>query len=165
MDRRLVVFFATRPAHGLAIDRYHARRDASDRGDPGHEATLKLFGIEGCEDVADPVMRRCAVAERSKPAQQGQLLLAEPGNVGERFRAGQGGEQGQQQHLIKRVNHLAGLTAIRQVHEIVEKDRGLENFSILLCRHVHRDPQTRTEGPHRFSTSAVCHVLLHPIAL
>jgi hypothetical protein len=46
--------------------------------------------------------------ERQEPAQQYDLLLAEPRDIDEGLRPGEHGEQAQQQDLLKRINHLAG---------------------------------------------------------
>ena len=45
-----------RPAHGLTVNRDDPFGEARHRGDPGDEAVLELFGIERCEDVANPVV-------------------------------------------------------------------------------------------------------------
>ncbi|HME69742.1 MAG TPA: hypothetical protein VKM54_07720, partial [Myxococcota bacterium] len=46
------------------------------------------------------------------------------------------------------------------------KDDRLENRTALARHVVHRHPpRIDSEDRHRFSISAICHVLLHPIAL
>jgi hypothetical protein len=52
------------------------------------EAGSALLRVEAGEDVAQMVMRWRAVAKWPKPAPHVQLLVAEAGNVGDRFRAG-----------------------------------------------------------------------------
>ena len=64
VDRRLGAALLVGSARGLAVGRDHLGRRARERGDPGDEAALELLGIERCEDVAEMVMRRRAVAER-----------------------------------------------------------------------------------------------------
>ena len=130
VDRRLIVSLAAGSARGLAVHGDHLGGHARHRSDPGDEAALKLRRIQCREDVADPVVRRRAVLERAEPPQQGQLLLAEPGDVGERFRPRQGRKQGQQQHLIERRDHLASLAAVRRVSAMARKDRRLEDLPI-----------------------------------
>jgi|SRR5271156_1922062 len=49
------------------------------------EAALERRRVERGEDVAQMIMRRSAILERSEPAQEGELLLAETGDLGERF--------------------------------------------------------------------------------
>jgi hypothetical protein len=48
----------------------------------------------------------------------------------------------------------------------MKKDRRLENLTIVLRQIVHRRPPLlRIEDAYGFDTLAVCHVLIHPIAL
>lgn len=42
--------------------------DAGHRGHPGDEAVLELFGIERCEDVANPVVRWRPILEGAEAA-------------------------------------------------------------------------------------------------
>ena len=95
------------------------------RRHPGDEAALERLGVERGENVAEMIMRRRAVRERPEPAQQLELLLAEPRDVGERLRAGQNRQQAQEQDLIERIDHLAGWPMIRHVFEIPEKNSRL----------------------------------------
>src|SRR5580693_2246245 len=67
------------------------------------------------ENVAEVVVRRRSIAERQKPAQKRDLLLAEPCNIDEGFRPGEHCEQAQQQHLFERVDHLAALPRVRKI--------------------------------------------------
>ena len=107
-----------------------------------------------------------SVLERAEAAQQRQLFLAEAGDVGEGLGPREHRQQGQKQHLVERVDHLSGLPAIRQVIEMVQEPYGLENLAVVLCSsRPWLSPIKRIEDRHKFSTSAVCHVLLHPIAL
>jgi hypothetical protein len=61
----------------------------------------------------------------SGPAQEGALLLAEPDDGDEAFRAGQNRDQAEKQDFLKRIDHLAKLPAIRRVLEIREKNSRL----------------------------------------
>src|SRR5271157_3504883 len=65
-------------AQRLAVDGDHIRRHPDQLGDPGDEATLEFRGVERRENVAEVVVRRRSIAERQKPAQKRDLLLAEP---------------------------------------------------------------------------------------
>ena len=64
--------------------------------------------------IAEVIVRGRAVAKRPEPAQQLELLLAEARDVDEGLRPGQHREQTQQQHLVERIDHLAGLARVRQ---------------------------------------------------
>ena len=68
VDRRHVACFAARPAHGLTVDRDDPFGEARHRGHPGDEAVLELFGIERCEDVANPVVRWRPILEGAEAA-------------------------------------------------------------------------------------------------
>jgi hypothetical protein len=58
------------------------------------------------------------------------------------------------------------LSGIGQIFEMMKKDRRLENLTIVLRQIVHRRPPIlRIEDTYGFDTLAVCHVLIHPIAL
>jgi hypothetical protein len=58
------------------------------------------------------------------------------------------------------------LSGIGQIFEMMKKDRRLENLTIVLRQIVHRRPPLlRIEDAYGFDTLAVCHVLIHPIAL
>ena len=56
-----------------------------------------------------------AVAERSKPPQKIELPLAKQRNIDDGLDSGQHRKQTQQQHLIKRIDYLAGLPRVRQI--------------------------------------------------
>ena len=92
---------------------------------PRDKAALELLGIERGKDVAEVIVRRRPIAKRPEPAQQFQLLLAEAGDIDEGLRSSQHREQRQQQHLVERVDHLAGLAAVRQITEMNQKTNRL----------------------------------------
>jgi hypothetical protein len=73
-------------------------------------------------------------------AQQIDLLFAEPRNINEGFRSGQHGEQAQQQNLIKRVKHLAGLARVLQRFEMTQKYDSLAKRTQFPRCLPHRDP-------------------------
>jgi hypothetical protein len=102
-------------AQRLAVDGDHIRRHPDQLGDPGDEATLEFRVVERRENVAEVVVRRRSIAERQKPAQKRDLLLAEPCNIDEGFCPGEHCEQAQQQHLFERVDHLAALPRVRKI--------------------------------------------------
>src|SRR5215472_12452202 len=122
MDRGFAAFLVGRTAQRLAVEGDHICRYADQFGNPGDEAALKFRGVEGCENVAEVVVRRRSIPERQEPAQQCDLLLAEPRYVDEGFRPGKHGEQAQQQDLIKRIDHLAELPRVRKVRKITQKN-------------------------------------------
>ena len=154
------------PARGLAIDGDHPLRHPGQRGDPGDEAALELLGVERGQDIAEVIVRRRAILERAEAAQKLELLVAEEGDIDEGLRPGQHREQTQQQHLVERVRHLALLARVRQILEMTQKNNRLVKCRTVRRRVVHRrPPPIESRIAIDFSTSAVCHVLLHPIAL
>src|SRR6202162_3734382 len=143
----------------------HIRRHPDQLGDPGDEATLEFRGVERRENVAEVVVRRRSIAERQKPAQKRDLLLAEPCNIDEGFRPGEHCEQAQQQHLFERVDHLTALPWVRKIPKTPQKNN---RFAVRRRprNRLHRALRKSNQEDHdRFSTSAVCHALLHPITL
>jgi hypothetical protein len=71
------------------------------------------------------IMRGRAVHIGPKPPQQFDLPLAKPRDVGKRLRPRKHRQKNQEQHLRQWVIHLAGLTLIRQLAEIVKETRRL----------------------------------------
>jgi hypothetical protein len=67
------------------------------------------------------IVRRGAIEKRPEPAKEFQVLATESSDIHEGFRTHQHREQGQQQHLIERIHHLAALAMVRQIIEIIEK--------------------------------------------
>ena len=70
---------------------------------------MECLGIERREHLAEPVMRRRAILERRKAAQQFELLLAEGGDVGPPFGTRQHSHQREQEDLVERIKNLARL--------------------------------------------------------
>ena len=130
---------------------------------PGQLPTLEVFGIKCCKNLADPIMRWRAVEEWANPAQKRQLLVAKTGDVGEGFSSRKHRQQGSKKHLVKRIDDFHGLTRVRQLIEMAEKNGRLTNRSTICCRGIHCcPPQSPSESRHRFSTFVVCHVLSSP---
>jgi hypothetical protein len=67
-------------------------------------------------------MRRRAIRERPEPAQKRELLRPETGDFHEALGPRQDRQQAQQQHLIKRVDHLTTLPRVRQRPEMIKKN-------------------------------------------
>ena len=65
--------------------------------------------VQHGEDIAKMVVRRRAVGEAAEAAQKVQLLAAEQGDVGDGLRAGQDGDEAEEQDLFQRVVHLSPL--------------------------------------------------------
>ena len=79
----------------------------------------ELLGVEHRQDVAEMVVRWCAVLERTEAAQKLAFLAAEQGDIETNVLGpGQHGEQAEQQDLVERVGHLALLARVLQVLEI-----------------------------------------------
>jgi hypothetical protein len=99
----------------------------------------------------------------SGPAQEGALLLAEPDDGDEAFRAGQNRDQAEKQDFLKRIDHLAKLPAIRRVLEIREKNSRLgacSNRSVRVCSIAlicSRSMAIRAM-PRRMSSSVFCKI-------
>jgi hypothetical protein len=112
------------------------------------------------------IVGRRPVGERPEAAQQNQLLLAKARDVGEGLGSSQHREQAQEQYLVERINHFAGLPPIRHILEILEKNRCLGERRKIPYRLVHRPIlRLESEDDDRFSSNPICHALLHPIAL
>jgi NitT/TauT family transport system substrate-binding protein len=110
-------------------------------------------------------VRRRPILERQEPAEEFDLLLAEPRDIDDGFRSRKHGEQAQQKHLVKRIDHLAGLPGIWKIRKKSKKNK---RFVVRCgsCPCFHRIlRKIESEDHDRFSTSAVCHELLHPITL
>src|SRR6202011_2268963 len=133
--------------------------------DPGGEAALELLGIERGQDVTQVVVRRRAVLERTEAAQQRELLGPEQRDLGEALCTRQHRKQTQQQDLIERIGNLALLARVLEVFEIPQKDNRLVECRTVRSAVHGRRPSCESEDRHGFSTSDVCHALLHPIAL
>src|SRR5437016_10079135 len=112
------------------------------------------------------IVGRCSMAKWPKPPQKIKFLLTEPGNVDERLCPAEHCQQTQQQNLIQRIDHLAGLTRVRQILEKVQKNSCFADRAKVDRRVFHRpSSKNESEDHDRFSISALCHVFLHPIAL
>src|SRR4051812_31055139 len=82
-------------------------------------------------------MRRRAIGKRPEPAQKRELLRPEAGDFHEALGPRQDRQQAQQQHLIKRVDHLATLPRVRQRPEMIKKNN---RFAQCTCRVHHAAP-------------------------
>lgn len=122
VDRRLGTLLLVAAARGLAIDGDNPGRRTGRGRHPGDEALLERLRIQTGEKGAELVVRGRAVGERTEPAQQCELLLAEPGDVHDRLSSRQHRQQAEQQHLVERVDHLAALARVRQTLEMRQKD-------------------------------------------
>jgi len=109
MDGGLPALFLVRPAHRLAVDRDHSRRNAGQGRHPGDETLLEFLGVERGEDVAELIVRRRAIRKPPEPAQKVELPRPEAGDVHEALSSRQDRQQAQQHHLIEGVDHLATL--------------------------------------------------------
>lgn len=109
-------------AQGFAVDGDNLHGHARQRGNPGDKTALEGLGIECRQDIAKMVVRRCAVVKGPKAAQKVKLPFAEQGDIDEGLGAGQNRQQAQKQHFRQRVHHLAGLTGIRQILKISQKN-------------------------------------------
>ena len=106
-------------ARGLAVNRHDTGGHPGHRGGPGHETLLELHRVQGGEDIAEMVVRLRTVREGPETAEEVELLLAEPGDIGEGIGARQYREQGQQQHFGEWIRDLAALPCIGQVIEMM----------------------------------------------
>jgi hypothetical protein len=148
VDRLLGTFLLVGAAQRLAIDRDSLGRRPRYRRDPRHEAPLEHCGIEYRENIAEVIVRRRAMGEGPEAAQQIDLLFAEPRNINEGFRSGQHGEQAQQQNLIKRVKHLAGLAWVLQSSEMTQKYHRLAKRPLRSSNPLHHDPPQTNQEDH-----------------
>src|SRR5271165_1570244 len=112
------------------------------------------------------IVARRPAGKRAEAAQQPKLLLAEARDIGKTLRSRQNRQQRQQQDFIQRISHLAGLPMVRQVLEMIQKSSRLKTRRKRRVQTLHhRPPQIESAEIDRFSTSPLCHALLHPIAL
>jgi len=122
MDRGFGAFLPAGALQRLAIDGDHISDRPGQGRDPSDEAALEFLGVKRREDVAEVIMRGSAVAKRSEPTQKIELLLPEPGDVRERLGSRQHRKQAQQQNLLERIQHLAGLARVGQIPEMIQKN-------------------------------------------
>ncbi|HME25015.1 MAG TPA: hypothetical protein VKI44_27425 [Acetobacteraceae bacterium] len=95
---------------------------------------------------AQMVTGRRAVPEAAEPAQQRQLLAAEPGDIDNGLGARQHGEQAEQENLVERVGDLPLLARVFQVLEMTQKNHRLVPGSTI-CRYlVHGCPPQANRG-------------------
>ncbi len=61
------------------------RRRPGKRGNPRPEAAPEFFRVERGKNIAEVIMRGRSIAKRPEPAQETDLLLAEPRDVDKRL--------------------------------------------------------------------------------
>jgi hypothetical protein len=101
---------------------------------------LESLGVECRVDVAEVIVRGGAIAKRPEPAQKIELLLPEARDVDEGLGSGQHRKQTQQQHLLERTEHLAGLARVWQISEMIQKNDRLTERPEFCRRFRHRNP-------------------------
>ena len=154
MDRFFRALLLVAAAHRFAIDGDDLGGRLGQRRHPIDKAPLERAGVERGENIAQRVMGRRAIRERAKPPQQVDLLRAEPGDVGETIGVGEHRQKTEQQHLVERINHLAGLPTIRHVIEIIQKNnRFAKRPGFCRGSFHHRSPPIESVDSNRFSTS------------
>ena len=139
VDWRVALPLLAGPPGGLAIDGDDPLGSSGQRGYPGDEAALELLVVQHGEDIAKMVVRRRAVGEAAEAAQKVQLLAAEQGDVGDGLRAGQDGDEAEEQDLFQRVVHLPPLAGIFQIIEMT-KNYGFVKRRAVRCRLRHASP-------------------------
>src|SRR5919202_2070357 len=87
VDRSLAAARVAGPAHGLAINRNDALRQSGQGGHPRNKAALELLSIESGQKVAEVIVGRWAVPERTEAPKEIKLLAATQGHLGEELRA------------------------------------------------------------------------------
>jgi len=120
--------------------------DAAALTGPHAEAALELPGVESSEDIAQVIVRRGAILERTEATQQRQFLDAEKSDLGEALGAGQHGEQTQKQHLIERIAHLALLARILEVLEMTQENNRFGEGRTVRRHVVHHNPRPANRG-------------------
>ena len=170
VDGGLTLALAGRAAQRFAINGDDAFGNADEAGGPGGEAALELLDVEGGENFAEPVVRRRAVLELGEALQQSEFGLAEPRDVDEVVRSREDRQETENQDFRQRIDHLARLSMVPQLLEIIEKNNVIENALGLgrnnPAHRLHRAPPMTNQ---RIATdSALCPLVtyfLHPIAL
>ncbi len=79
--QRLAGALLARPPRGLAVDGDHPLRRAGQCRYPGQEAAMELLGVQHGQDVAEMVVCRGGVRQRSEAAQQFPFIRAEQGDI------------------------------------------------------------------------------------
>ena len=103
-------------------------------------------GVESSENIAEVIVRRGAILERTEATQQRQFLDAEKSDLGEALGAGQHGEQTQKQHLIERIAHLALLARILEVLEMTQENNRFGEGRTVRRHVVHHNPRPANRG-------------------
>ncbi len=68
--------------------------------------------------------------------------------------------------LIERIHHLSSLPTVRQIFEMIQKSSRLKTRRNHRVQSFHRPaPPIELMEADRFSSSSLCHAILHPIAL
>ena len=89
------------------------------RGNPGNKAALELLGVERREDIAQVVVRGRAIAETAGTGAATSSFFSPKRAISTKVSApASTASRAQQQHLVERIHHLAGLARIRQVFEM-----------------------------------------------
>ena len=146
MDRCLGASLLKGTSQRLAINGHDLGWNSRQRGHPGYKTALKLFGIQRGKDVAQMVMGGRSMLKSQKPAQKIELFLAKPGNIDDGLCASQDCQQAQQQNLVERVHHLAALSRIGQIPEVIQKNQAIRERSTLRRRYLHSCPPIRIRG-------------------
>ena len=166
VDRGLAALLVVRAAHGFAIDGDHALGKAGSRRDPGDKAALEGLAVQRGEDIAATIMGWRAIAIGEETPQECELFDPKEGNLGYCVGSRQHRDKAQKQDFLETVLDLPTLARIGKILEIPQKttvsSKAVHAGAALPIANI---PQENPEGRHRFSTSPVCHVLLHLIAL
>jgi hypothetical protein len=130
----------------FAIDGDDVGTEFGEGGNPGDEAVLELFSIEGSEQIPELVMGGRAIRKGAEPAQKRKLGFTELCNFDPALGAGQNRQQAKQQHLIERIPYLAALARILKRFEMFQPFNDLIVGALRLrlsLRHRNRPPRIR----------------------
>jgi hypothetical protein len=127
---------------------------------------LKGFGIEGCKQITELIMRRRAVLESKESAQEIKFLLTELGDLHPAIGTSQYSQKTLQQHLFKRICNLTALARVLDLVKMLQpfNDLIISVFSLRLGA-PHVRPPSESEDIYRFSNRQICHLQIHAIAL
>ena len=103
-----------------------------------------------------------AVAKWPKPPQKCELLFPEQGYIDERLGLTQHRKQAQQQHLVEPINHFSGLAGVRQILEVIQKNKRFATRRKYPRIPIHRVLRKRIRGSRQIQHLSALSRAGHP---
>src|SRR5208337_134107 len=121
MERGLSRGTVMASARGLAVEGDKGRRVRPKLARPAHEAARKQLWIDAVHKDVQPARPGNAVVIGQKAAQKRQMVLAPGGNIVEIVAGGDGGTDGEKQHLCQRMSDPPRLARVVDLRKMVQK--------------------------------------------